>query len=85
MGYPDYEGQTGVIGEVRRELERATEKFAPFHSAHEGFAILLEEVEELKHEVFHGTRERARAKAIQIAAMALRFIRDVSDLRSDVP
>lgn len=76
----------GVIA----ELQRAQAKFPPFNSAHEGFAVLLEEVEELKQEVFWGKSkdagtnareagERMRAEAVQVAAMALRFIKDVCD------
>lgn len=56
------------------------------HSAHEGFAVLLEEVEELKAEVFKGGKQKRdikamRAEAVQVAAMALRFIEDVCDKR----
>lgn len=65
--------------EVLDELARAEAKFGAFHSGHEGFAVLLEEVDELKYEVFHGTRERQREEAIQVAAMALRYIKDVCD------
>ena len=97
MGYPNYDAQTGAIFEVRRELERARAKFPRFSSAHEGYAVLQEEVEELKAEVFHGPtrldphvmfepdaapeqrRKRMREEAVQVAAMALRFIEDVCD------
>ena len=33
---------------VKVELAAANEKFPPFHSAHEGWAVLKEEVEELE-------------------------------------
>ena len=61
------------------ELQRARAKFDPFNSAHEGYAVLLEEVEELWIEVRtkSGTKQSQRAEAIQIAAMALRFAADV--------
>ena len=88
--------------EAMKELERARAKFGRFNSAHEGYAVLLEEVEELKREVFWGpslfppsvlydsaenykrlrSDERIRlmrAEAVQVAAMALRFIEDVCD------
>ncbi len=65
--------------EVLAELARARAKFPPMRSAHEGLAITEEEFEEWKAEVFHGTPARARAEAIQLAAMALRFIEDISD------
>lgn len=67
------------------ELARARAKFPAFNSAHEGYAVLLEEVEELKNEVFwgpskpYGRAALMRAEAIQVAAMALRFIEDICD------
>ncbi len=67
--------------EVRIELRRAESKHAPMHSAHEGFAVILEELEELKAEVFKKRPDvkRMRKEALQIAAMGLRFIQDVCD------
>ena len=67
---------TGVLAEVQAELTQAVLAFPPFHSAHEGYAVLLEEVDELKYEVFHGDPAKARKEAIQVAAMAIRFILD---------
>lgn len=72
-----------VLDEVAAELARARAKFPrPQASAHEGFAILDEERDELWDEVKdnHPDRiERMRAEAIQVAAMAIRFIEDVCD------
>ncbi len=65
------------------EVERATITlgFPPFNSAHEGFAILLEEVDELKAHVWVNQKRRdlpaMRKEAIQVAAMALRFAAEV--------
>lgn len=70
-----------VIGEVDQELYAACAKFPPFNSAHEGFAVLMEEVDELWDEVRakQGARSVAdmRAEACQVAAMAMRFMMDV--------
>lgn len=33
------------------ELERANNKFPPFNSTHEGYAVLLEEIEEVESEI----------------------------------
>lgn len=63
------------------ELNRAREKFpAPQNSAHEGFAVLYEEVDELWDVVKdkHRTRGRLSEESIQTAAMALRFHADVA-------
>ena len=60
------------------EYCRAKEIFPPFNSAHEGFAILKEEVDELWQEVKHGENPAdLKAEAIQVGAMAMRFLVDV--------
>lgn len=65
------------------ELSAAMRKFPPFNSAHEGFSVLKEEVDELWDEVKakQGARDLAkmRKEAIQVAAMAMRFVIDVCD------
>ncbi len=72
-----------ALCEIEREHLGACSKFESFHSAHEGFAVLLEEVDELKAHVWtkQGERNvaRMRHEAIQVAAMALRFALDVCD------
>lgn len=70
-----------VLALVRDELVSATEKFGPFASAHEGFAIIREEVDELWDEIkadkVPGARGRMRREALQVAAMGARFLLDV--------
>ena len=64
---------------VQTELLKATEKFGPFASQHEGYAVILEELDELWVEIKHGKYSqpaRIRAEAIQVAAMAVRFLMD---------
>jgi hypothetical protein len=61
------------------ELKRAMVKFGPFRNGHEGYAVILEELDEMWQEVKHGTRARAREEAVQVAAMALRFLVDLPE------
>lgn len=65
------------------EVERATSKWPTFNSAHEGFAVLKEEVDELWRHVMTNQTKRDLAEmqkeAIQVAAMALRFACEVAD------
>ena len=66
-----------LIKEVKEEYIKATSKFEPFNSAHEGYAVLLEEVDELWDEVkADADPERLKEEAVQVAAMALRFLTD---------
>ena len=77
--------ETGAVdrdlGDILEEYQSASQKHAPFNSAHEGYAVLLEEVDELWAEVKKNGSERSKAamrgEAIQVAAMAMRFINDV--------
>lgn len=61
---------------VRTELIRATEKFGAFKSRHEGFAILKEEVDELWDDIKANRGEAAQKEAVQVAAMAVRYLVD---------
>ena len=66
---------------ISAELKNAVEKFPPFNTQHEGYAVLLEEVDELWKDVKHATDPRDTTReAIQVAAMALRFLIDCCDL-----
>ncbi len=76
-----FEFEPACLEEVLNEYTFAVTKYPKFTSAHEGYAILLEEVDELWDEVkvkqSHPERKaRMRAEAIQVAAMALRFLTD---------
>jgi hypothetical protein len=64
---------------VLNEVEKATKKFPPFNSSHEGFAILKEEVDELWDEVKLHDRNYSnmQMEAVQTAAMAIRFLIDM--------
>lgn len=64
------------------EVDRAMQKHKKgFNSPHEGFAILNEEVDELWDEVKAQKHSAAamREEAVQVAAMALRFLMDCCD------
>jgi hypothetical protein len=73
---------TNALRDVADEHQRAINKFRAFNSPHEGIAIIEEEFLELREEVFKQhdarTKEKMRAEAKQIAAMALRFMIDLT-------
>lgn len=70
-----------VADAVLGEALSAAAMWPPFNSAHEGYAVLLEEVDELWDHVKTNQKRRdlqaMRKEAIQVAAMALRFAADV--------
>ena len=71
---PAYRAALDVLNEYRR----AGETYDEFNSPHEGYAVLLEEVDELWDEIKNdrkpGSLERMREEAVQVGAMALKFI-----------
>jgi NTP pyrophosphatase (non-canonical NTP hydrolase) len=70
-----------AMQDVEAELIRARANHWDMNSAHEGYAILLEEVHELWDEVRRKDDQhdlaRMRAEACQVAAMAIRFMTDI--------
>lgn len=69
-----------ALAMVFDEYQRA-QRWPAMNSAHEGLAVLLEEVDELKAHVWTRQPDRDLDKltkeAVQVAAMALRFIVDI--------
>lgn len=70
-----------IAFEATTEALTAMDKWPPFNSAHEGFAVLLEEVDELKVHVWTNQKRRdleaMRKECIQVAAMAIRFAHEL--------
>jgi hypothetical protein len=65
---------------IADELRKAMKKHSrPMASAHEGYAVILEELDELWDEVKkqYPNKGRQLEEAIQVAAMAARFMIDV--------
>lgn len=68
-----------VFDELRTELDKATKHFPPMKSPHEGWAILKEEVDEMWDEIKRNDFDGALEEALQVAAMAVRYIHDLQD------
>lgn len=70
-----------ILIAVKNEVVRAKDLHGNFSSPHEGYGVLLEEVDELWDEVKNNTVKSANCKqeAIQVAAMAVRFALDLCE------
>lgn len=68
---------------VASEVARISEKFALYHSAHEGYAVMQEEMDELWTEVKKRAGARSatalRIEAIHVAVTAVRFLMSCCD------
>lgn len=67
-----------VMNDVLEELQRAMSLKPLFNCPHHGYAIILEELDELWDEVKKKKHKRdirnMRSEAVQVAAMAMKFI-----------
>lgn len=72
-----------AVTDAISEAVSARKTWPAFYNAHEGFAILNEEFDELKAHVWTNQKRRdlaaMRKEAIQVAAMALCFAAEVCD------
>lgn len=69
-----------ALNQIREEYSKACKNFKPFNGKHEGYAVILEEFDELwdeikKHDPNFDFSE-GREEAIQVGAMVLRFLTD---------
>lgn len=67
------------FADAELEYRRARSAHKPMQSMHEGLAVIWEEFEEVKTEVFKKTPDRAnlRKELIQIAAMCRAFATEI--------
>lgn len=59
---------------VKTELLRANRKFPPFTSPHEGYAVILEELDEMWGDIKNNLTSHSVLESIQVAAMAVKYI-----------
>jgi NTP pyrophosphatase (non-canonical NTP hydrolase) len=71
-----------ALDEVINEALVAAARFDDYNSAHEGWAVMFEEVEELWEEVRKKKNARSleamRKEAMQVAATAIRFMAELT-------
>lgn len=74
---------TDIAQAALHEVRQAMQNWPRFNSAHEGFAVLKEEVDELWEHVKTNQKKRDIAamqkECIQVAAMAIRFAAEICD------
>lgn len=68
---------TAACEEIAQEALLARMHFPPFNSAHEGYAVIAEELDELWDDVKLNNIEHSIASAVQVGAMAVRYIADM--------
>lgn len=70
---------------VDDELVKAITKHPhKFNSTHEGYAIILEELDEAWDEIKRNNLKDARKEMLQVAAVALRFLLDLPEPEEEV-
>lgn len=70
---------TAALYLVELELRRARNRFPAYQSAHEALAVIREEYLELEQAIFHGGGHDAYEEAVQLAAMATRYLVDIGE------
>lgn len=74
--------------DILNEYINARDRFPAFNSGHEGYAVILEELDELWEEVTDNKRDpkirrpMMRKEAMQVAAMALAFMVECCNAQS---
>lgn len=73
-----------LFNEIEAEYNKAISKYPKFHSTHEGYAVIKEEVDELwdlvKADKCINGHAAMKKECIQIASMAVRFVEDLCDV-----
>lgn len=78
-----------LISKIIEEREASSKKFPNFNTPHEGYAVILEEVDELwevvksvKYPITQEQKEQMSKECVQIGAMALKFLESLEEFKS---
>lgn len=70
-----------TITEILSEYDRAMKLYPNFHSNHEGYAVIKEEIDELWDEIKKSKdvrgNDRIRKELIQVGAMVMRYLNNL--------
>lgn len=72
-----------AVNLIYDEFKIAQDKFGPFNSTHEGYAVMKEELDELWEAIKQKDTNKALSEAAQVGAMALRFIFDIREQQNE--
>ena len=72
--------KSSALLDISLEYDKASAKFGAFNSTHEGYAIIKEELDEMWDAIKANDTNHARKEAIQVGAMALRFLTDIEEM-----
>ena len=68
-----------IVKDILKEVNQVSEKVGPYHSVHEGYAVMLEEFDELWYEVKQKDKNFTKMydEAKHVACTAIRFMESV--------
>ena len=70
-----------VLKLIKEEYERANTLYPPFHSNHEAYAVILEELDEVWDEIKKSKdvrgNERIRTELIQVGAIVVKYLENL--------
>lgn len=72
-----------ILATIRYKLEDARKEHPMFQSFHHGYAVILEELDEMWDAIKQDNMADAIGEAYQIAAMAIRFVEDLQEIAYD--
>jgi hypothetical protein len=62
---------------IKAELQRATRQYGPYNSPHEGYAVILEQLDSAWDCIRLDDFKQAKIEMIKVAAGCVRFLLDV--------
>lgn len=71
-----------LINLLEKEMDFGKDKYGDYHSAHEHYAVLQEEVDEWWQAVKGNIADSCQYELLQVAAVALRYIIQTADVSS---